>query len=183
MIGCSGGLLYDGVTTGWGMPLDANFTKCLFNYINCNQPTGNMTDAFGNVSGMGFAQLPGQAFVLQTVAKDGLEFDIIDCLGVSFTATISTTTMTVSAVTTGSGPIRLGAVITGSGVSAGTTVTAYGTGSGGTGTYTVSISQTVGSPTAMTSPPVFGQNVTVGGGTFHARVRYNDATTNWTVMG
>jgi hypothetical protein len=62
-----------------------------------------------------------------------------------FTASISGTTMTVSAVA--SGTIKVGVGISGSGVTAGTTITALGTGSGGTGTYTVSASQTVSSTT------------------------------------
>ncbi len=61
------------------------------------------------------------------------------------TGAISTTTLTVSAVT--SGTLAVGMAITGSGVTAGTTITALGTGSGGTGTYTVSASQTVSSTT------------------------------------
>lgn len=64
------------------------------------------------------------------------------------TATIATTTMTVSAVT--SGTLAVGMVLSGSGVTAKTTITALGTGTGGTGTYTVSISQTVGSPVTVT---------------------------------
>jgi hypothetical protein len=67
----------------------------------------------------------------------------------SFTGSISTTTLTVSAITVGS--IQIGEVITGAGVTAGTTVTAFGTGTGGVGTYTVSVSQTVAS-TTMTQP-------------------------------
>ncbi len=63
----------------------------------------------------------------------------------SFTASISGTTMTVTAV--GSGTIAVGQVITGTGVTAGTVITALGTGSGSTGTYTVSVSQTVASTT------------------------------------
>lgn len=66
----------------------------------------------------------------------------------SFTADISGTTMTVSAVASGS--VLVGAVVSGTGVTAGTRITAYGTGTGGTGTYTVDTSQTVSS-TAMTS--------------------------------
>lgn len=61
------------------------------------------------------------------------------------TGSISTTTMTVSAVT--SGVIQIGQKITGTGVSANTFVTAFGTGTGGIGTYTVSVSQTAGSTT------------------------------------
>lgn len=61
------------------------------------------------------------------------------------TGSISTTTLTVSAVT--SGTLKVGSVIYGTGVTAGTTITALGTGTGGTGTYTVSASQTVSSTT------------------------------------
>lgn len=61
----------------------------------------------------------------------------------SFTGYISGTTLTVSAV--GSGTLQVGQIISGAGVSAGTTITAILSGSGGIGTYTVSISQVVGS--------------------------------------
>jgi hypothetical protein len=61
------------------------------------------------------------------------------------TASISGTTMTVSAVT--SGTLQIGQTIEGSGVTDGTIITAFGTGSGGAGTYTVSASQTVSSTT------------------------------------
>ncbi len=67
--------------------------------------------------------------------------------GASFTGAISGTTLTVSAVS--SGTLAVGQVIT-TGASAGTTITALGTGTGGTGTYTVSASQTVSS-TSMTT--------------------------------
>jgi hypothetical protein len=53
--------------------------------------------------------------------------------------------MTVTAV--GSGTIAVGQLITGTGVTAGTTITALGTGTGGAGTYTVSTSQTTASTT------------------------------------
>lgn len=56
---------------------------------------------------------------------------------------IAGTTFTVSAV--GNGTIKIGMILSGTGVSAGTTVIAFGTGTGGVGTYTVDISQTVGS--------------------------------------
>jgi hypothetical protein len=62
----------------------------------------------------------------------------------SFTGVISTTTLTASSVT---GTIAVGQLITGTGVTAGTTITAFGTGTGGAGTYTVSASQTVSSTT------------------------------------
>jgi hypothetical protein len=61
------------------------------------------------------------------------------------TGAISGTTLTVSAVT--SGTLQIGQTIEGTGVTSGTIITAFGTGSGGVGTYTVSASQTVTSTT------------------------------------
>jgi Putative Flp pilus-assembly TadE/G-like len=63
--------------------------------------------------------------------------------GPSFTGRISGTTLTVTAVTTGT--IGVGDVLSGSGVTSNTTITARGTGTGGAGTYTISVSQTVAS--------------------------------------
>ena len=64
--------------------------------------------------------------------------------GASFTASIAGTTLDVTAVT--DGVIEIGhVVVVGSGVTQGTVITASDSGSGGTGTYTVSISQSVGS--------------------------------------
>jgi hypothetical protein len=54
-------------------------------------------------------------------------------------------TLTVTAV--GSGALVLGAVLSGTGVTAGTIITAFLTGAGGTGTYVVSPTQTAGSTT------------------------------------
>ncbi len=62
-----------------------------------------------------------------------------------FTGSISTTTLTVSAVT--SGQLGVGSHLVGTGISTGTYITALGTGLGGTGTYSVNISQTVASTT------------------------------------
>ena len=61
------------------------------------------------------------------------------------TGSISGTTLTVSAVT--SGTLKIGQTIEGTGVTDGTIIKAFGTGSGGAGTYTVSASQTVSSTT------------------------------------
>ena len=66
----------------------------------------------------------------------------------TFTGSISGTTLTVTAVSAGT--IQVGQVIAGTGVTAGTTITALGTGTGSTGTYTVSASQTVASTTIST---------------------------------
>jgi len=61
----------------------------------------------------------------------------------SFTASISGTTMTVSAVA--SGTIAVGGIVVGPGVADGVFITALGTGSGGAGTYSISIPQTIAS--------------------------------------
>jgi Concanavalin A-like lectin/glucanases superfamily len=81
-----------------------------------------------------------------------------------FTASISGTTMTVSAVT--SGTIYVGCLITGTGVTANTTITALGTGSGGVGTYTVSQSQTVSSTTITSDGFPITRNGNTTQGTF-----------------
>lgn len=61
------------------------------------------------------------------------------------------TVLNVTAVA--SGTIELGMQLTGTGVTAGTRITAYGTGSGGTGTYTVGTSQEVVSTTITGTLP------------------------------
>jgi len=66
----------------------------------------------------------------------------------TITGSISGTTLTVTAVSAGT--VQVGQVIAGTGVTAGTTITALGTGTGSTGTYTVSVSQTVASTTIST---------------------------------
>lgn len=65
----------------------------------------------------------------------------------SFTGSIATTTLTVTAMTAGSAPIEVGQLLSGPNVVPGTQITALGTGTGGTGTYTVSVSQTAASGT------------------------------------
>lgn len=60
-----------------------------------------------------------------------------------FVASFSGTTMTVSSLS--AGEIALGMWVRGPGIEPGTTVTEYGTGSGTTGTYTVSIRQSLSS--------------------------------------
>ena len=67
----------------------------------------------------------------------------------AFTGSISGTTLTVTAVA--SGTLAVGQTITGAGITANTVITALGSGSGATGTYVVSISQSISSE-AMTVP-------------------------------
>ena len=68
----------------------------------------------------------------------------------TFTGSITTTTLTVTAMLSGD-PIVLGQYVGGSGVSANTYISAFVSGTGGTGTYTVSVSQTASSTTMTAS--------------------------------
>jgi molybdopterin-binding protein len=64
----------------------------------------------------------------------------------TFTGSIASTTLTVTALNQGA-PLVLGMYIDGTSVTDGTYITAFGTGTGGTGTYTVSTSSTASSTT------------------------------------
>ena len=67
----------------------------------------------------------------------------------AFTGSISTAgggTLTITAVLQGD-PVSIGQWVNGTGVTAGTFITGYGTGTGGVGTYTVNVSQTAASTT------------------------------------
>lgn len=68
----------------------------------------------------------------------------------TFTGSIATTTLTVTAMLSGD-PLFVGQFITGSSVTAGTYITAFVTGAGTTGTYTVSTSSTASSTTMYAS--------------------------------
>ena len=86
-----------------------------------------------------------------STAKQEL-LDAVHDFGGVFTGSISGTTLTISAVT--NGVLRVGSFISGTGVTAGTYITALGSGTGGAGTYTVSASQSVAS-TTITSGDTF----------------------------
>jgi hypothetical protein len=99
-------------------------------YSTANQPDGSTTTAYP---------------VLYDTTQFSKNVTLVDRTAV-FTASIVTTTMTVTAIT--SGPIYPGMTITGTGVTAGTRIVSQLTGTdGSTGTYQVSISQTVASTT------------------------------------
>ncbi|HTX49160.1 MAG TPA: hypothetical protein VME40_07200, partial [Caulobacteraceae bacterium] len=85
--------------------------------------------------------------------------------GPQFTGSISGTTLTVTAVT--SGNLAVGETIYGAGIGNATTITADGTGTGGKGTYTVSVSQTVSSETltAASALPEINGDVLFGNAT------------------
>jgi hypothetical protein len=87
-----------------------------------------------------------QLVVAAGVPVGGEVIDVQPCSAV-FTGTIAGFTLTVSAVT--SGTIKVNQDISGTGITANTTITAYGTGTGGVGTYTLDTSQTVAAPVTI----------------------------------
>jgi hypothetical protein len=102
-----------------------------------------------NATGSGAVPFAFQAGALMTTPQaHSVEWDGTNeyvTTGAVFTGAIASagTSLNVTAVT--SGVIQVGMLLTGTGVTAGTTITALGTGTGGTGTYTVSVGQTVAS--------------------------------------
>jgi len=76
--------------------------------------------------------------------------DTDDCFATGFEGTGSITDVTLTISVVSFGTLQIGDEVTGAGVTAGTTIIAFGSGNGGTGTYVVSESQTVGSTTLTT---------------------------------
>lgn len=108
--------------------------------------------AIGDLLLMGevFVNLPGPANVGDLVTYDPLTGALNSIAPKAvFVGSSSTTTLTVASVT--SGVVAVGQKITGVGVTPGTYITALGTGLGGAGTYTISISQTIGASTVLTA--------------------------------
>ena len=85
----------------------------------------------------------GSAYLKDCVGVDARGTIAVPAVLNTFTGEMAGTTLTVSAVATGT--IEVNDIITGTGVADNTRVTALGTGTGGTGTYTISTSQTVAS--------------------------------------
>tara|TARA_R110000868_G_scaffold45394_1_gene150609 strand:+ start:521 stop:1759 length:1239 start_codon:yes stop_codon:yes gene_type:complete len=83
-----------------------------------------------------------QAFVVKTGNATNLQN------GAVVTGVIAASVLTVSAVA--SGVLRLGQILSGTGVAAGTYISAFGTGTGGTGTYSV-VGDTTASETTITA--------------------------------
>ena len=86
------------------------------------------------------------------------EYEATTLSTVTTTGSISGFTLTVTAFT--GGVLAVGHVLSGTGVTVGTKITALGTGTGGTGTYTVSASQTVASTTITATPVASSYQVT-----------------------
>lgn len=85
-------------------------------------------------------------FVVMTpILRERIETNIDKDIDAKFTASISGTVMTVSAVVIGA--IALNAVLLGANITPGTSIVSFGTGAGGTGTYNLSNAQTVAAQT------------------------------------
>jgi len=84
---------------------------------------------------------------------NGITSGYVNTALTSFTGTVSSTTLTVTAINSNY-TISLGQIISGGSITSGTYITGYGTGTGKTGTYTLSLPATVSSPTTITSTSV-----------------------------
>lgn len=124
---------------------------------------GNDGTAWGEIGGGGGATGGGdnQAFFENdinitasytiTSGKNAMSAGPVSVLSFSGQGSISGTTLTIDVSPAPTGTLYIGAEILGVGVTAGTTITNFGTGTGGSGTYTVSASQTVASTTITTN--------------------------------
>lgn len=111
--------------------------------------SGTLSVTIDGIVKSGSIDLSGSTSLSNAATKIADALDIEGAAGATFTGSISGTTLTVSAFGSGS-PLAVGQFVDGAGVNVTTYITALGSGTGGTGTYTVSVSQTVGS-IAMTS--------------------------------
>lgn len=128
------------VPTGWlfcdGSAISRTTYANLYSVIGSTYGVGNNSTTF-NIPDLRGQFLRGWSGNTSTVAI--------------VTGSIATTTLTVTAVT--SGILRVGQVISGTNVIANTVITGFVSGSGGAGTYSVDTSQTVASTTITASVP------------------------------
>lgn len=104
------------------------------------------------------------ASLLSNGQSASVTFMSLTPVATSFTGTISGSTLTVSAVSTGT--LFVGQVISGTGVTSGSYISSFGSGSGGTGTYNLSASSTVSSATAMTGNVPYNNAITIDGASY-----------------
>src|SRR6185369_8725977 len=128
-----------------GEPIESNIANDAFDTLN------DMLDQWSNEKML----LPYVQEVIHELASGTYVYTIGPSgdVGSVVTGSISGTTMTVTALT--SGALSVGQTVSGTGVLSGTVITSYNTGRGGNGTsalgtYNVNISQTVGSTTLTT---------------------------------
>jgi hypothetical protein len=129
------------------------------------QAIGNTTPSTGAFTTLSAAPTSGSALTLTggTVTASAPLIDAtqtFDATTAVFTGSTSGTTLTVTAVT--SGTIAVGMTLTSSGtITFGTRITALGTGTGGTGTYTISVSQNRSSATLTGRPQLHAASVSI----------------------
>lgn len=122
--------------------LDVGVTLAVGTPVHCSGiPAGTTITAFGSGSG-------------------GTGTYTVSTSTAIFTGSISGTTLTVTAVTIG--PVRVNQIISGTGITLGTTILAFVGIVSGNATYTVSVSQTVSSTTITETIPT--QNMNTSGG-------------------
>lgn len=110
-----------------------------------------------------YAPLTGDFVIFSGVAEVNNvtlsgEYEVTTLANVTTTASIAGYTLTVTVVA--GGALAVGHVLSGTGVTGGTKIVAFGTGTGGVGTYTVGISQTVASTTISANPVANSYQVT-----------------------
>ena len=125
----SGGAQMVAVCGPYVYVMTANFTPTIVGYLNTSTGRVGITDNGVNV------------YIVDGAYR--YTWRISSPASVNFVGSMSTTTLSVTVVT--SGTLAVGQQIFGLGVASETVITAFGTGSGGIGNYTISTSQTVAS--------------------------------------
>ena len=170
--GGTGSLKLPSGTTGEraGTGVRYNTTTGTYEGYNTNTATWGEIGGGGGATGGGLnkAFFENQNVITAsytiTAGYNAITAGPVTLVPLDFTGSIAATTLTVTAVTTGT--LYVGAILTGTGITVGTTITALGTGTGGVGNYTVSPPQSVGSTniTSVTTVTVpVGSNWTVTG--------------------
>jgi PHD/YefM family antitoxin component YafN of YafNO toxin-antitoxin module len=125
--------------------------------------------------------IAGEGYFIASVGTT--DFSLIGATAnAAFTATVATTVLTVTAVS--SGALQVGDYITGTGLTTGgVQITALGTGKGGVGTYTISPTQATLTSRAFKSFAVDSYFVATGAGTGNGTVRASNSTIPYTESG
>ena len=122
-------------------------------------PAASIEFVDANAAGFGIVLSPGALLPVARRPSSGSLVATPVC-----TANVRITGSTLTVVVMGVGQVVLGQTVTGPGIASNTIVTAFGTGTGGSGTYTVSVAQTVtpGVDATLTSAPAFDSTVVEG---------------------
>ena len=130
------------------MPLEKTYEEFLASKINPRNPSAVLPVIY-NLRKKSFEPYvpPAVKRILfsNSVVGDAGATAVFNAINFAFTGYISATTLTVTAMPSGFS-IYIGAILSGSGIAAGTKITAFVSGTnGGVGVYTVSVSQTISS--------------------------------------